>query len=282
MPFITSLRIIWRACRQWVANQDARLGAALAYYALFSIAPLLIIAIHIAGLFFGEDAARGRVVQELRSLVGEDAAKTIQSLIQNADQPQAGGWATLVSFGILIIGALSIFVHMRSALCLIWKLEPPQGNSLLGVVLDYVLALAMVLCSGGLLLLSLVASMVEPILHKWMDWDFPETELFWKVLEFAISVLFLTLLFTTLFRVLSGRRFPWTYVVYGAVLTALLFSIGNIALGMYLVYTSTASMYGAAGSLVVFLIWVYYSAQILYFGAELVQARRTRQEWMGR
>jgi membrane protein len=264
-----------------VANQDSRLGAALSYYTLFSIAPLLVIAIHIAGLFFGEDAARGKVVEHLSSMIDKESAQAIQKLVESAAQPKSGDWAPLVSFGVLVVGALSVFLHVRGALCTIWKLEPPQGNTILGVVMDYLLALAMVLCTGVLLLLSLAASMLVPIFRDLMDRQFPGNGFQWQILEFGLSVLFLTLLFTAIFRILSGQRIPWKYALYGALITSLLFSIGKVALGMYLVYTGTASMYGAAGSLVVFLIWVYYSSQILFFGAELVQARRTRGEWMG-
>ncbi|HWY86155.1 MAG TPA: YihY/virulence factor BrkB family protein [Gemmataceae bacterium] len=280
MPVLTSVRILWRACQQWSVNQDSRLGAALAYYTLFSIAPLLVIAIRIAGLFFGEDAARGKVVEQLKEIFGPESASAIQNLIENAAQAKSEGWETLLTFGVLIIGSLSVFLHVRGALCTIWKLEPPRGNTILGILLNYFLALVMVVCTGVLLLLSLAASVIIPIFQDWMNQEFPENGFSWQVLEFCTSVLFLTLLFTAMFRILSGQRIEWKYVVYGSLITSLLFSVGKVALGMYLVYSRTASMYGAAGSLVVFLIWVYYSSQILFFGAELVQARRTRHEWM--
>ena len=275
-----SLRIIWRACRQWAANDDSRLGAALAYYTLFSIAPLLVIAIRIAGLFFGEDAARGRVVEQLKEFVGTEAAQAIQSLVENAAQSKAEGWTTVVTFGVLIIGSLSVFLHVRGALCMIWKLEPPHGSTILGFFLNYLLALIMVLCTAVLLLLSLAVSVVMPIFQKWLEVNFPGNHFPWRLVEFLTSVLLLTLLFTALFRILSGQRIPWKYVLYGSVITALLFSVGKVVVGLYLAYSRTASAYGAAGSLVVFLIWVYYSSQILFFGAELVQARRTRHEWL--
>jgi membrane protein len=281
MPLVSSFRIFVRACQQWVANQDSRLGAALAYYTLFSIAPLLVIAIHIAGFVFGQDAARGEVVRQLSATVGKDAAEFIQSMVEAAAAPKSGGWAPLASLAVLIVGALSTFLHARGALCTIWKLEAPGGNTILGIVLDYFLALVMVFCSGVLLLLSLAASMIVPILRNLMEREFPGNGFEWQIVEFLTSVLFLTLFFTAIFRILSGQRIAWKYVLYGSAITSLLFSVGKFALGMYLVYTSTASMYGAAGSLVVFLIWVYYSSQILFFGAELVQARRTRHEWMG-
>src|SRR5207302_1808621 len=191
----------WRACQQWSANQDSRLGAALAYYTLFSIAPLLVIAIYIAGLFFGEDAARGQVVEQLQQLVGKDSAQTIQSLVENAAQSKYEGWQSLLTFGVLIIGSLSVFLHVRGALSTIWKLEPPRGNTILGALLDYFLALVMVLCTGILLLLSLAVSVVVPIFQKWANQYAPEIGFPWQLVEFAISVLLLTLLFTAIFRI---------------------------------------------------------------------------------
>jgi membrane protein len=282
MPLVNSLRVFLQACRQWSANQDSRLGAALAYYALFSIAPLLIITIQIAGLVFGEDAARGKVVEQLKSMIGTEEAHTLQALVIQAAQPQAAGWSALVSFSVLVIGALTIFLQMRYAFCTIWKLEPPQGNTWLGLLVDYLLALLMVVTTGILLLVSLAASMAIPILRDFLDEQLPGNGRHWQLLELAASVLTLTILFAAIFYVLSGRRLGLGHVLYGSLITAILFSVGKIALGMYLVYSSTASMYGAAGSLVVFLVWVYYSSQILYFGAELIQARRTRREWMGK
>lgn len=299
---ITSVRIIGRAFQQWGANKDSRLGAALAYYTLFSIAPLLVIAIRIAGLIFGEDAARGEVVNQLTDAVGKEPAVAIQNLVEEAAKSRTGTVAPVISLGLLVIGALGVFLHVRGALCTIWKLEPPHGSTILGILLDYALALAMVVITGVLLLLSLAASMAIPVLrelvntnfqavHDWLKEHWPwladrigenflNDSFYWQFVEFGVSLLFLMLLFATIYRILSGQRIPWRYVWYGSLISAFLFSLGKIALGLYLVHTGTASMYGAAGSVVVFLIWVYYSSQILFFGAELIQARRTRKEWM--
>jgi membrane protein len=283
MPLVTSFRILVRAGQQWSANQDSRLGAALAYYALFSIAPLLVIAIHIAGVFFGEDAARGQVVSYLSTFIDADSARFVQSLVENAaDNAQSGVWASLVSVGVLLIGALSVFLQVRGALCGIWRLQPPHGNTILAMLIDYALALVMVMVTSILLLLSLAISVIMPLLQEWMKSQLPDKSFPWRYGDVATAVLCLTLLFTAIFRILSGQRIEWKYALYGAIITALLFSIGTFALGLYLAYTHTVSAYGAAGSLVVFLIWVYYSAQILFFGAELIQARRTRHEWMGK
>jgi membrane protein len=270
----TSLRIIYRACEKWSANADSRLGAALAYYALFSIAPLLLIAIYITGAIFGPEAARGQVHQQLDTLMGPDIALVVEKMVENAT-PSNNNWTPSISIALLVIAALGAFLHVRGALCTIWKLEPPRGNSWLGLVWDYTLALIMVFITAVLLLVSLACALVVPILRKFLYIEFP-----WHWIEPVSSFVFLTLLFAAVYRILSGGRIPWGYVWYGSVIASVLFVIGKTVLSYYLVYTGTASMYGAAGSMVVFLMWVYYSSQILFFGAELIEARRTRYEWM--
>ncbi len=281
MFIVTSLRILFRAGRMWSANQDARAGAALAYYTLFSIAPLLVLAIHIAGIFYGDDAAKGKVAEHLHSVVGPDSAKVIQNLVENTDKSRDNSfWTSRLSVVMLVIASLSLFLNLRGSLCKIWKLEPPRGSTLLGILLDYFLALVMVLVCGALLLASLAASFIVPILHAVIQENVPINLVFYQYLELASSFVFLTFLFASTYRILSGNRVPWGYVWYGSFISAILFTLGKTLLGYYFVYTGTASTYGAAGSLVVFLVWVYYSAQILFFGAELIQARRTRKEWL--
>lgn len=278
---MTSLQIIYRAGQKWSENGGTRFGAALAYYALFSIAPMLLIAVHSAGAVFGEDAAKGKVHEQLASLMGDDIAKVVEKMVESAGQPQQTFWTPIVSVIFLVAGALGAFLHMRGALCIIWKLEPPHGNSWLGMLLDYFLAVVMVFIIATLLLTSLACSLVVPILKRIMrDTPVPiDDSLEW--IEMGASFVFLIILFAVSYRTLSGGRIPWGYVCYGAVIAAILFTIGKILVGYYIIYSGAASMYGAAGSLVVFLMWVYYSSQTLFFGAELIQARRTRQEWLG-
>jgi membrane protein len=279
----TTARILIRAASQWGANADAARGAALAYYALFSIAPLLVIAIWIAGMVFGEEAARGHVEQYLAEYIDRDSAKAIQGLVEHAWQSHASGLASALSLVALVFGALGSFLHLRASLAIIWKFEPPHGNTYLGMLLDYGLALVMVLFTGFLLLLSLVASVVVRFVRAYMEEHFPlDGWVRWDLLELATSFLFLALLFTAIYRILSGRRISWTYSLYGAITASILFTVGKTLLSVYLVYTGTASAYGAAGSIVVFLIWVYYSSQILFFCAEMIQARRTRGEWLAK
>jgi membrane protein len=278
----TNVRILTRALRQWSANGDSRLGAALAYYTLFSIAPLLVIAINIAGIVYGEEAARGEVKRTLSTYIDPDTAGALQNLVESAGEAQGALWARLLSIGVLIYGALGSFVHLRTSLCLIWKLEPPHPNTIIATLLDYALALAMVLLTGVFLLGSLAAGVAVSILHAYMDQHLPNESFPWSWVELAVSLGLVTLLFAAIYRILSDWRLPWHYVAYGAVIASLLFTIGKSLLSYYFVYAGIVSVYGAAGSLVVFLIWVYYSSQTLFIGAELIQARRTRSEWLGK
>src|SRR5882724_1616569 len=274
---LTSMRIVIRAGQQWSANGDSRLGAALAYYALFSIAPLLVIAITITGIVYGESAAHGEVQRYLSAYIDNDSAIALENLVHSASTTPATVWSQIMSVGLLVFGALGAFLHLRYALCLIWRLEPPHINTFLATLLDYLLAFIMVLCTGVLLIASVAAGIAVSYIRAYID---PDGALPWSWLEFAVSVGFLALLFAAIYRILSGRRIAWHYVGYGAAVAALLFTLGKFLLSYYFVYAGVASAYGAAGSLVVFLVWVYYSSQTLFFGAELIQARRTRHEWL--
>jgi membrane protein len=278
---IMSSRIVYRAIWKWNENGGMRMGAALAYYALFSIAPLLLIAVHIAGAVFGEDAAKGKVRDQLQTVMGNEVAVEVQKFVETADQTSKSTfWTPQISVLLLLIGALGAFLHVRGALSAIWKLEPPGGNTWLGMIWDYVLSLIMVFFTATMLLISLACGLVAPIVQKTMQDNMIDTENYWQWVEMSASFVFLALLFAVAYRTLSGGRISWGYVWYGALIAAILFTIGKTLLSYYIVFTGTASMYGAAGSVVVFLMWVYYSSQILFFGAELIQARRTRHEWL--
>jgi membrane protein len=277
MDLRTSWHLLKTAAGQWSADHASEKGAALAYYTLFSIAPLLVIAITIAGLVFGEEAARGAVAAQLTDALGKDAAGAVQDLLAQVNEPGAGTFATVASIVTLLLGALGSFLHLRSALSRIWRLSPPGGGGILAIVLDYAIAVLLVLLTGGLLLVSVIASAVLTYLGQRFEGHIPGGHLPWRILEFVVSVAFLTLVFAVIFRVCSANRIAWGLVWFGAALTSLLFTIGKTLIGLYLGSTGTASAYGAAGSLVLFLIWVYYSAQILFFGAELIQARRQQE-----
>jgi len=273
-----SFRIIFRAIRQFDKDGASQMGAALAYYTLFSIAPLLILAVMMAGFFFGENAARAQVEEHLTELIDAQSARELTKLMESATRPAEGRLAAILGGAALLLGALSAFLHVRRCLCTIWRLELPK-NGLLLTLINYVLAMVMVLCMGCLLLLSLAVSTALPIIAVQFGDDLPGGGEFWRWTDTGVSFVLLTLFFGLVFRIMSSGRIAWGYVLYGAIITSLLFTVGKVLISFYLAYTSTASAYGAAGSLVVFLVWVYYSSQILFLGAELVQARRSYDEW---
>jgi len=280
MALSTSVRILFRSARQFGADGASQMGAALAYYALFSTAPLLVLAVMLSGLIFGEQAARDRVRQHLTEVVGPETAREVNKLMETAGKPSGGTLAAALGGAALLLGALSVFLHVRRCLCVIWRLDSPGRKGAIETLLNYLLAFVMVLCVGILLLLSLAASTALPLLVDFLGKDFPVGARFLQWLDAGVSFALLTLFFALVFRVMSERRILWRHVLYGSVISALLFTAGKTLISLYLAYTSTASAYGAAGSLVVFLVWVYYSAQIIFFGAELVQARRTRADWL--
>jgi membrane protein len=242
----------------------------------------LIIAIAIAGLIFGEEAARGEVSEQLEFYVGPASAQAIQGLVEQAAQPGAGTWAAVICIGTLLFGALAMFVQLKTALDRIWKLEAGQPRGVWGLLWTYLFALVMVLSMGFLLLASLSASAVMAVVvdlakSAHFSVTLPGGIGLWQSLEVLLSLALLTLAFAVTFRFMSEQRIAWRDIWGGALLTALLFTIGKTLLGLYLGWSRTASAYGAAGSLVAFLIWVYYSAQILFFGAEWIGVRRQRQ-----
>jgi membrane protein len=255
-----------------------QMGAALAYYALFSTTPLLILAVMMSGVIFGEQAARDRVRKHLTEIVGPETAREVSNLMETAAKPVGGTLAAALGGAALVLGALGVFLHFRRCLGVIWRLDSPGRKGATETLLSYLLAIVMVLCVGILLFLSPAASAALPLLVDFLGKDFPVGPRFWKWLDVGVSFALLTLFFAFVYRVMSGHQILWRHVLYGSVISALLFTAGKTLIGLYLAYTSTASAYGAAGSLVVFLVWLYYSAQIVFFGAELVQARRTRRD----
>jgi membrane protein len=278
MFIFRSIRILIRAASRFVEDGVTSMGAALAYYALFSLAPLLILAVLFAGWFYGEEAARERVQEHLQQVLGPGTTEEVLTLMDATMKPDFTSLPAILGSATLLLGALGAFLHIRQCLCVIWKLDPPNGNSFLGTILNYLLSIVMVLCVGLLLVLSLILSTAATIMHR-LTKETPAATHFWSLAEAGTSFVLLSVFFGIVFRVMSGRRISWFYVVYGSLVTALLFTLGKMLISWYLVYTSTASAYGAASSLVVLLIWVYYSSQIFFFGAELIQARRTYSDW---
>lgn len=261
---------------EWREDNASRLGAALAFYSVFSMAPLLIIAVSIAGLVFGEDAAQGRVVQELQGLVGPEAARSIETMIENAGTPATSVVAGLAGLIALIAGAAGVFGQLQAALNIIWEAPPRPAQTISTLIQDRFLSFTMLLGTGFLLLVSLLASAALAALNDSLARVTAIPAPVLQIVNIVLSFVVVTLMFAMIFKLLPDVRIAWADVWIGAAVTSLLFTIGKFLIGLYLGKSSTASSYGAAGSLVTLLLWVYYSAQILFLGAEFTQVYAKR------
>jgi membrane protein len=269
------LSSVWQLLKQtfseWSEDKAPQLGASLAFYSALSIAPLLVIALAIAGFFLGEDAARGQIVHELRTLVGPDGGKAIEDMVQSANKPSTGVIATVLSVVTLLFGASGVFGQLQDALNTIWEVKPKSGRGFWGLVKDRFLSFAMVMGVAFLLLVSLLITAALASLGVVAD-HLPEgVQWIGQIANMVVSFLVITALFAMMFKLLPDVKMAWSDVWLGAVVTAALFTVGKFAIGLYLGHSSMASSYGVAGSFVVLLVWTYYSAQILFFGAELTQ-----------
>ena len=255
---------------EWGEDKVPRLGAALAYYSVFSIAPLLILVIAAAGLIFGKEAARGEVVDEIKGTVGEPVARAVeQMLAHNSGTGQTVG-AVVIGVVTLLFGAAGVFGQLQDALNTVWKVTPKPGRGIWGFIHDRFLSLAMVLGTGFLLLVSLVLTAGLAALSSSWSHVLPGGAGLWAAVNLVVSLVMM-LLFALIFKYLPDAKVAWRDVWMGAGLTAALFTLGKFLLGWYLGQASTVSAYGAAGSLVVILLWVYYASQILLFGAEFTR-----------
>lgn len=276
MGFKEILTLLKETFVAWSEDRAPRLAAALAYYALFSLTPLLIVVIAIAGLVFGQEAARGEIAARIQQMVGPESARAIEAMIANANESSSGIQATVLGIATLLLGAGGLFGQLQDALNTIWGIAPRPGRGLLGVIKDRFLSFAMVLGVGFLLLASLVVSAALAALTQLHHGPVPTQVAMGRLLDFGLSVGVITLLMAMIYKVLPDARIAWRDVWIGAALTALLFTVGKSLIGLYLGRSGVASAYGAAGSLVVLLVWVYYSAQILFFGAELTKVYAKR------
>lgn len=261
---------------QFNEDKAPRLGAALAYYTIFSLAPLLIIAIAIVSFFLDEQQARQQITSQIGGLIGPTGVEAVESMISNAKQPGAGIMATIIGIVTLILGASGVFGELQGALNSIWEVEPKPDRGILGMIKDRFFTFGLVLATGFLLLVSLILSSALAIVGAQFEQLLPGGAMIWQVVNFLISFGIITLLFAMIFKYIPDVKISWGDVWVGALVTATLFVIGRFVLNLYLGNSSTTSVYGAAGSLVVILLWVYYSAQILFFGAEFTQVYGSR------
>ena len=248
------------------------LGAALAYYTVFSLAPLVVLAIAIAGFVLGHEAAQGQIFDQVRVLIGDQGAMAIQDMVKSANaNPATGIFATVVGIVTLLFGASGVFGQLQTSLNIIWGVEPRPGRGITGIVRDRFLSFTFILVVCFLLLVSLLLSTAITFVSTWVGGIATGTEFLVQGINIALSLGVITLLFALIYKFLPDARVAWHDVWIGAFLTAVLFSIGKFALGLYLGSSSVSSSFGAAGSLIVLLLWVYYSAQILFLGAEFTQ-----------
>lgn len=262
-----------RALAAWWNDNVPRMGAALAYYTLFSLAPVLIVAIAIAGLVFGREAVRGEIVGQVQGLVGREGGLAVQAMLEGASKPSSSIPATIVGIITSFLGATGAFLELQNDLDAIWRVKPKsRGNFLRDLVMQRLISFGLVLGFGFLLLTSLVVSAALAALHTYMGNAFPGEAVLWEGLNVIVSLIVITLLFAMIYKVLPDVKLAWRDVWVGALVTAGLFTIGKFLIGLYIGTSAFASTYGAAGSVLVVLLWVYYSSQVILLGAEFTRS----------
>jgi membrane protein len=263
--------LIKEAANAWVNDSAPSKGAALSYYTVFSIAPLLFIAISVAGLVFGPDAVQGAVLAQLSDLMGDSAAQAIKEMLANLERPERGLWGAAVGIGLLLIGASTVFGQLQSALDSIWQVpKAPRPSGLWAFVRARLLSFGMVLGMAFIIIVSLLFSTVVAALGKW--WGPLFSESLAHVLDLVFSFGLLTVVFAMIYRYVPSTHIPWRDVWVGAAVTAALFAVGKWAIGLYLGRSSVTAGFGPFASLVIVMVWVYYSAQIFLLGAEFTWA----------
>jgi membrane protein len=263
-------KLLKTSATNWLAHKDARLGAALAYYSIFSLGPITIIAMAVAGLFFGRDVVQGEISAAMKGLLGDSGAQAVQTMLAGASKPGEGGLASLIGLGALLFAAIGVVVQLKDALNTVWEVKESKESGVWHFLRTYVLSLAAVIAVGFLLLVSLLMTAGIAALGKLYAGSVPEGLL--QPIGFLASLAVVALLFALMFKYLPDAEVSWRDVWLGAVVTALLFEVGKFLIGLYIGKQGLESSFGAASSLVVVLIWVYYSAQIVLMGAEFTRA----------
>ena len=257
------------AVEGWIDDRASSMGASLAYYTFFSMAPLLLIVISVAGLLLGREAAQGHLMDELGGLLGSKSAASIQSLVASASEPAESWWGTLIGLGVMAVGATTVFAELEGALDRIWQVpQRPAGGGVWAMLRARVLSFGLILGLAFLLMVSLVFGAMVTAMGRW--WSASLGDWIWmaQTLNFALSFMITATIFAMIYKLMPRAHVEWKDVWVGAVVTALLFSLGKALISLYLGVSGIASSYGAAGSLVLVLLWVYYSAQVFLLGAE--------------
>ncbi|HVR42886.1 MAG TPA: YihY/virulence factor BrkB family protein [Thermoanaerobaculia bacterium] len=267
----SAFALLGAAWKEFQEDEAPQVAAALAYYTVFSVAPLLLVLIAVGGMVLGEEAARGEIVRAARDFIGTAGAEAVQDMVRNSRDPDSGRLAIGLGILGLLIGASTASMHLKQSLNVIWELPRRKIEGVRGMVRSRILSLAIVLTIGFLLISSMAVSAIIAAVGKHLAERLRGGELLWQVCDVLLSIVVITLLFAMLFKFLPDVRIEWRDVWTGAFFTALLFVIGKVALGIWIGRASFGSTFGAAASLLVLLVWIYYSSVILFFGAEFTQ-----------
>lgn len=265
------VKVVQMAVQDFGKDHAGTLSAARAYFTLFSIGPLLIVLIAIVGAVLGEQAARGQLMDTIKGYMGEDGARTIQAIVQSASQPQANLIASIIGIIGVVFGAMAIFGELKNSLNRIWDVPSKQGLGLMDLVFTNMLTFLMVVSAGGVLFLSLIANTVLSAVAPFVVGYVPAGAFIWQLVNYGVTLGIVTLTFAIIFKVLPDVTIAWKDVWLGAFITALLFMVGQIGIGLYIALMNVRSAFGAASSLVVILVWIFLSAVIIFFGAEVTQ-----------
>ena len=272
IPFSRQVVHVMRcAVTEWLSHRASSKGAALAFYTLFSLAPILVLVIAIAGFFYGTDAAQGQLLDELRGLVGKQGAETIQAILAGARNKESGKLATIIATVLLLIGATSAFAELKDSLDEIWDVPPPRDATWWDTVRTRLLSFGLILTLGLLLMFTLVVSAALSVLEKYLGGMWHSATIILGWVAWGISFLVIAVMFGAIYKLLPRVKLSWHDVTIGALGTAIMFTVGKFAIGLYIGNSGTTSSFGAAGSLIALLLWVYYSAQIFFLGAEFAR-----------
>jgi membrane protein len=266
------ISIFKKAFGSWNKHEGPRLGAALSFYTVLSLSPLIILVVAVAGLVFTRSTAQTHILSQVQGMIGEEGGKAVEAMLANAQRPAAGVLGSAIGLLSLLFGASGVFTELRAALNMIWEVNPDKTSGIMGMLRERFFSFGMVLSIGFLLLVSLVLSTVLAALGKFFGGLLPLPEGVLVALNFLLSFIGIGLLFALIFRFVPETKVRWNDVWLGAIVTAMFFTIGKTLIGVYLGKSSVGSAYGAAGSIIVVIVWVYYSAQIFFFGAEFTHA----------
>jgi membrane protein len=270
--------VIWEALKRMLDDDALPLAAALAYYSLLSMAPLVLVVVAVAGVFFADGQVHAQLIEQMGRLVGEAGAALTRTVIEHTGGEERSAWQLVLGALLTLLGASTVFGQLQYALNRVWRVKAaPRVGFIMSFIRQRILSFALVLSVGFLLMVSLVISAVLGTLHRYLDEQLAEAAFFWSGLDLVISFTLATVLIAMMFKYLPDAEIEWRDTWEGALITAALFIVGKNVIGLYLGQTTVASSFGAAASVVIFMVWVYYAALILLFGAEITQAVAARR-----